>query len=179
MLLTVPVKRSKRFNQLENIILHNGMSSNDFFDKCDKINSKEGSNMMENNTTSTTTTTTTTTTNNAKSLSTISPGRSLSIESLLDSLLVLYDECCGSSLRREKTVSDFIELCEYFLLYTFWFYIYVVDGGFFFVATLWFSKNTFLQIFIWGFSIYIKLSPKIWLTFFPAHWGFVFSSFSF
>ncbi|KAL5287961.1 gek family protein [Megaselia abdita] len=114
--LPVPVKRSKRFNQLENIILHNGMSPNDFFDKCDKINNKEGSNMMENNTntmsTMSTTTTTTTTTNqsNAKSLSTISPGRSLSIESLLDSLLVLYDECCGSSLRREKTVSDFIEL---------------------------------------------------------------------
>lgn len=113
------MKRSKRFNQLENMILHNGMSPNDFFDKCDKINSKEGSNMMENNTNttmSTTTTTTNTNQSNAKSLSTISPGRSLSIESLLDSLLVLYDECCGSSLRREKTVSDFIELCEYFCL---------------------------------------------------------------
>lgn len=32
-----------------------------------------------------------------------------SIETLIDILLVLYDECCNSSLRREKTVSDFIE----------------------------------------------------------------------
>lgn len=127
----VPVKRSKRFNQLENIILHNGMSPNDFFDKCDKISNKEGSNMMENNTNttmSTTTTTTNTNQSNAKTLSTISPGRSLSIESLLDSLLVLYDECCGSSLRREKTVSDFIELCEYF-----WF-CFVMDLGFPFLS---------------------------------------------
>ncbi|EAT34007.1 AAEL013729-PA, partial [Aedes aegypti] len=32
------------------------------------------------------------------------------IETLLDCMLVLYDECCNSSLRREKTVSDFIEM---------------------------------------------------------------------
>lgn len=36
-------------------------------------------------------------------------GQSFSIETLLDVLIVLYDECCNSSLRREKTVSDFIE----------------------------------------------------------------------
>ncbi|XP_063835291.1 serine/threonine-protein kinase MRCK alpha [Ostrinia nubilalis] len=37
-------------------------------------------------------------------------GRSagLSVETLLDVLLVLYDECCNSSLRREKAVADFI-----------------------------------------------------------------------
>lgn len=35
--------------------------------------------------------------------------QSFSIETLLDILLVLYDECCNSSLRKEKTVSDFIE----------------------------------------------------------------------
>ncbi|XP_037915645.1 serine/threonine-protein kinase Genghis Khan isoform X3 [Hermetia illucens] len=40
------------------------------------------------------------------------PGKMISIEALLDSLLVLYDECCNSSLRREKTVSDFIELVK-------------------------------------------------------------------
>ncbi|XP_063543530.1 serine/threonine-protein kinase Genghis Khan [Cydia strobilella] len=33
----------------------------------------------------------------------------LSVETLLDVLLVLYDECCGSSLRREKAVADFIQ----------------------------------------------------------------------
>lgn len=33
----------------------------------------------------------------------------VSLETLVDVLLVLYDECCNSSLRREKTVSDFIE----------------------------------------------------------------------
>lgn len=36
-------------------------------------------------------------------------GQSFSIETLLDVLLVLYDECCNSSLRREKAVSDFID----------------------------------------------------------------------
>ncbi|XP_022905232.1 serine/threonine-protein kinase Genghis Khan isoform X2 [Onthophagus taurus] len=39
-------------------------------------------------------------------------GQSLSIETLIDVLLVLYDECCNSSLRREKTVSDFIEFVK-------------------------------------------------------------------
>lgn len=34
----------------------------------------------------------------------------LSVESLLDCLIVLYDECQNSSLRREKTVSEFLEL---------------------------------------------------------------------
>lgn len=38
--------------------------------------------------------------------------RNLSVEALLDCLVVLYDECCNSSLRREKTVSDFIELVK-------------------------------------------------------------------
>ena len=32
-----------------------------------------------------------------------------SVEGLLDSLIVLYDECSQSSLRRERTVSNFIE----------------------------------------------------------------------
>ncbi|XP_050718835.1 serine/threonine-protein kinase Genghis Khan-like isoform X3 [Eriocheir sinensis] len=36
-------------------------------------------------------------------------GQSCSVETLLDVLLVLFDECTNSSLRREKTVSDFIE----------------------------------------------------------------------
>ncbi|KAK7598361.1 hypothetical protein V9T40_006596 [Parthenolecanium corni] len=39
-------------------------------------------------------------------------GRCYSIETLLDILLVLYDECCTSSLRREKAVSDFIEFVK-------------------------------------------------------------------
>ena len=41
----------------------------------------------------------------------------LSIETLLDALIVLYDECGNSSLRREKTVSDFIELSMNFDIY--------------------------------------------------------------
>ena len=36
--------------------------------------------------------------------------KSFSIETLVDILVVLFDECSGSSLRREKTVSEFIEL---------------------------------------------------------------------
>ncbi|XP_060817076.1 serine/threonine-protein kinase Genghis Khan isoform X2 [Bombus pascuorum] len=39
-------------------------------------------------------------------------GHTFSIETLIDILLVLYDECCNSSLRREKTVSDFIEFVK-------------------------------------------------------------------
>jgi hypothetical protein len=38
----------------------------------------------------------------------------LSVESLLDCLIVLFDECQNSSLRREKTVSEFLELCKSF-----------------------------------------------------------------
>lgn len=38
--------------------------------------------------------------------------KSVSVEGLLDCLLVMYDECCNSSLRREKTVSDFIDLVK-------------------------------------------------------------------
>ncbi|XP_049882032.1 serine/threonine-protein kinase MRCK alpha isoform X2 [Pectinophora gossypiella] len=34
--------------------------------------------------------------------------QSLSVETLLDVLVVLYDECCNSSLRREKAIADFI-----------------------------------------------------------------------
>lgn len=46
-------------------------------------------------------------------------GQSFSIETLIDILIVLYDECCNSSLRREKTVSDFIEFgkyCHFYIL---------------------------------------------------------------
>ncbi|XP_071556555.1 serine/threonine-protein kinase Genghis Khan isoform X2 [Temnothorax nylanderi] len=39
-------------------------------------------------------------------------GHFVSLETLIDVLLVLYDECCNSSLRREKTVSDFIEFVK-------------------------------------------------------------------
>lgn len=42
-------------------------------------------------------------------------GKIVSIETLLDSLVILFDECSNSSLRREKTVSDFLELCELIL----------------------------------------------------------------
>lgn len=34
---------------------------------------------------------------------------SYSVETLLDVLLLLYDECCNSTLRRDKNVSGFIE----------------------------------------------------------------------
>jgi serine/threonine-protein kinase MRCK len=33
----------------------------------------------------------------------------LGVEALLDAFVVLYDECCNSTLRREKTISEFIE----------------------------------------------------------------------
>jgi serine/threonine-protein kinase MRCK len=50
--------------------------------------------------------TTAATSSSSSSTSTIT----ISVETLLDALLVLYDECFTSALRREKTVSDFLEL---------------------------------------------------------------------
>ena len=44
-----------------------------------------------------------------------------SVETLLDALMVLYDECCTSSFKKEKTVQDFSnsgeqsELSSYFV----------------------------------------------------------------
>ncbi|XP_073412476.1 serine/threonine-protein kinase MRCK alpha isoform X2 [Dendrobates tinctorius] len=38
----------------------------------------------------------------------------MSVESLLDSLLCLYDECCGSPLRRDKNISDYIDWAKPF-----------------------------------------------------------------
>lgn len=35
-----------------------------------------------------------------------------SIETLLDTLILLYEECCNSTLRREKTVSEFVEFVK-------------------------------------------------------------------
>ena len=40
-----------------------------------------------------------------------------STETLLDVLMVLYNECCNSSLRKEKTVSEFIELGKKFVMF--------------------------------------------------------------
>ena len=40
----------------------------------------------------------------------VNEAKCFSTETLLDVLMVLYNECCNSSLRKEKTVSDFIEL---------------------------------------------------------------------
>ncbi|KAG5682946.1 hypothetical protein PVAND_012263 [Polypedilum vanderplanki] len=42
----------------------------------------------------------------------IASGQKISVETLLDCIIVLYDECQNSSLRREKTVSEFIELMK-------------------------------------------------------------------
>ncbi|KAK2161691.1 hypothetical protein LSH36_111g01010 [Paralvinella palmiformis] len=38
--------------------------------------------------------------------------QSCSIETLLDVLVVLYDECCNSTLRREKSISDFVDYAK-------------------------------------------------------------------
>ena len=37
-----------------------------------------------------------------------SNGQALSVETL-DVLIVLYDECCNSTLRREKNISEFVD----------------------------------------------------------------------
>lgn len=46
-----------------------------------------------------------------------SHGQSFSIETLLDILVVLYDECCSSTLRREKSVSEFVKLGKFIMLF--------------------------------------------------------------
>ena len=38
---------------------------------------------------------------------------SYSVETLLDALMVLYDECCTSSFKKEKTISDFVGTSKY------------------------------------------------------------------
>jgi serine/threonine-protein kinase MRCK len=38
-----------------------------------------------------------------------SSGSALSVETLLDVFLVLYDECSSYTLRREKNISEFVE----------------------------------------------------------------------
>ncbi|XP_061167122.1 serine/threonine-protein kinase MRCK alpha-like isoform X2 [Saccostrea echinata] len=41
-----------------------------------------------------------------------SNGQALSVETLLDVLIVLYDECCNSTLRREKNISEFLDFAR-------------------------------------------------------------------
>lgn len=82
--LIAPVSGLKRLRQLESIIIENGASSI-------LLASLDGK---------------------CTNSSLINPGKTLSVEALLDALIVLYDECCNSSLRREKTVNDFIELVK-------------------------------------------------------------------
>lgn len=50
----------------------------------------------------------------AELLDSINSGKIISVESLLDAIIILYNECSTSSLRREKTVSDFVETSKIF-----------------------------------------------------------------
>ncbi|XP_069464779.1 serine/threonine-protein kinase MRCK alpha isoform X1 [Ambystoma mexicanum] len=43
-----------------------------------------------------------------------SQGQCLSVETLLDTLICLYDECCGSPLRREKNILEYVEWAKPF-----------------------------------------------------------------
>lgn len=53
---------------------------------------------------------TTSITNQLEANTSVLSGKIVSIETLLDALVILFEECSNSSLRREKTVSDFLEL---------------------------------------------------------------------
>ena len=58
-----------------------------------------------------------------------SEAKCFSTETLLDVLMVLYNECCNSSLRKEKTVSEFIELGKtiiFAILNNFW-YLFIFE----------------------------------------------------
>ena len=39
--------------------------------------------------------------------------QAVSIETLMDVLVVMFDELCGSNLRREKNITDFVEWGEF------------------------------------------------------------------
>jgi len=56
-----------------------------------------------------------------------SQGQAFSIETLLDILIVLYDECCSSTLRREKSVSEFVKFGKFSMLYTTLCYIFFLN----------------------------------------------------
>lgn len=85
--VTAAISGLKRLRQLESIIIENGASS--------ILLGGTGNNDGK-----------------YTNASLVNPGKTLSVEALLDALIVLYDECCNSSLRREKTVNDFIELVK-------------------------------------------------------------------
>lgn len=42
-----------------------------------------------------------------------SDGYTVSVETLLDVLVTLYDECTNSTLRKEKNISDFVEFGKF------------------------------------------------------------------
>lgn len=43
--------------------------------------------------------------------SALSPySEAFSLETLIDTLVCLYDECCNSTLRKEKAIAEFVEL---------------------------------------------------------------------
>lgn len=46
----------------------------------------------------------------------VSNGQCLSVESLLDILVCLYDECNNSPLRREKNIMEFLDWGKRFLV---------------------------------------------------------------
>lgn len=54
-------------------------------------------------------------------------GHQFSLDALLDTFILLYDECSNSSLRREKSVSDFLKLGLFFIIIiplNFFFYLF-------------------------------------------------------
>lgn len=98
------VPGSKRFQLLESMILDSPVNKSVLHNNSAISNKQASNNSTECN-------------NKNDHFNNMNHGKMISIESLLDALLVLYDECCNSSLRREKTVSDFIELGKkYFLI---------------------------------------------------------------
>jgi len=46
-----------------------------------------------------------------------SDGQAFSVETLLDILVMLYDECCNSTLRREKSISEFVNYGKFYMIF--------------------------------------------------------------
>ena len=77
-----------------------------------------------------------------------------SVETLLDSLMVLYQECCSSSMRRERTITEFVDSGTYYLVTFDTFY-----------ETFWHVAHTYIRtyemcnaIYSWVSFLYLRNS---------------------
>ena len=92
--------------------------------------------------------------------------KSFSTETLLDVLMVLYNECCNSSLRKEKTVSEFIEFGKNSSCFIInWLIIRFFSGwvlfGIWMAILFIFWCDALHEHYVWRFWIFVYLSYRL------------------